>query len=112
MAANLGHRSRGQVSKVLKWLPEAVSDLDVCETLSGSHNPDAAERAAKKILESVRKLQTHPLLGRPVLDIDHPKFRDLFIQFGQTGYCLRYSVTDDAIIIVKIWHSRENRVTT
>jgi plasmid stabilization system protein ParE len=87
-------------------------DLDRLRNFIRVHNPDAAERAAKKILEFVRRLQTHPLLGRPVLDIDHPKLRDLFIQFGQTGYCLRYSITEDAIIIVKIWHSRENRITT
>jgi plasmid stabilization system protein ParE len=92
-------------------LPEAVADLDRLRDFIRVHNPDAAERAAKKILESIRKLSTHPLIGRPVADIDHPKLRDLFIQFGQTGYCLRYSVADDAIIIVRIWHSRENRAS-
>ena len=53
-------------------------DLDRLRNFIRVHNPDAAERAAKKILESVRKLQTHPLLGRPVLDIDHPKLRAFF----------------------------------
>ncbi len=99
------------MSKVLRWLPEAVSDLNRLRDFIRVHNPDAAQRAAKKILASVRKLETHPLIGRPVVDIDRPKLRDLFIPFGQTGYCLRYTVTDDAIIIVKIWPSRENRTT-
>jgi plasmid stabilization system protein ParE len=97
------------VSKVLRWLPEAVSDLARLREFIRVHNPDAAARAAERMLASVRNLQAHPLIGRPVVDIDRPKFRDLFIPFGQTGYCLRYTVTDTEIIIVRIWHTREDR---
>lgn len=43
------------------------------------------------------------------MDIDNPELREVFISFGQAGYWMRYIVTDDKIIIIKIWHGRENR---
>jgi plasmid stabilization system protein ParE len=98
------------VSYVLRWLPEAVLDLARVRDFIRIHNPDAAARAAKRIIEFVQKLRAHPLIGRPVVDIERPKLRDLFIPFGQAGYYVRYTVTDDEIIMVRIWHSRENRI--
>ncbi|MFZ2445514.1 MAG: type II toxin-antitoxin system RelE/ParE family toxin [Syntrophobacteraceae bacterium] len=93
----------------LRWLPEAVADLARLREFIRIHDPDAAERAGGRIREAARKLLAHPFIGRPVLDIDRPQLRDIFIPFGQAGYRLRYAVTDDAVIIVKIWHGRENK---
>ncbi|MHC1730064.1 MAG: type II toxin-antitoxin system RelE/ParE family toxin [Syntrophobacteraceae bacterium] len=93
----------------IRWLPEAVADLARIREFIGYHNPDAAARAAGRIRDGVQKLQAHPLIGRPVLDIDKPQLRDLFIPFGRAGYWLRYTVTDEAILIIRIWHGRENR---
>jgi plasmid stabilization system protein ParE len=98
------------VSRILKWLPEAVLDLARLRDFIRVHNPNAAERAAKRILEAARKLQAHPLIGRPVTNIQQPKLRDLFIPFGQAGYWLRYTITDSDIIIIRIWHSREDKI--
>ncbi|MFZ0927842.1 MAG: type II toxin-antitoxin system RelE/ParE family toxin [Syntrophobacteraceae bacterium] len=53
-------------------------------------------------------MQAFPFVGSSVPDIE-PPLGDLFVHFGQAGYWLRYMVTDDEIIIVKIWHGRENR---
>jgi len=93
----------------LKWLPGALHDVARLRDFIRVHNPAAAQRAAKRIREGARKLQAHPMLGRPVLDIERPPLRDMFIPFGQAGYWLRYAVLEDAILIVKIWHGRENR---
>lgn len=94
----------------LKWLPEAVADLVRLREFIRVHNPDAAQRAAKRILEAAHKLLELPLLGRPVLTIDRPQLRDLFIPFGQAGYWMRYTFTDDQIMIVRVWHGREDRI--
>ena len=92
----------------LKWFPEAVLDLVRLREVIHVYNPAAAARAAKCILETAQKLQTTPFTGHPVPDIE-PPLRDLFVHFGQAGYWLRYLVTDDEIIIVKMWHGREDR---
>jgi plasmid stabilization system protein ParE len=91
-------------------LPEAVLDLARVRDFIRIHNPEAAARAAKQIIAFVQKLQVHPLIGRPVIDIERPKLRDLFSPFGQAGYYVRYTVTDNEINFVRIWHSRENRI--
>ena len=107
----MGNRKRGQVSsqRRLIWLTEALIDLNRLRDFVWVNNPTAATKAAKRILDVANKLTAHPLLGRPVTNIDHPQFRDFFIPFGKAGYVLRYTVTDEAVILVKIWHSRENR---
>jgi toxin ParE1/3/4 len=97
------------VSRDLKWLPEAVSDLVRLRDFIRFHNPEAAQRAAIRIREAAHKLLAMPLTGRPVLNIDKPQLRDLFIAFGQAGYLMRYAVTDDHVIIVRVWPGRQDR---
>ncbi len=94
----------------LRWLPEAVRDLTRSRDCIRVQNPEAAARAALRILASVRRLRQYPLLGRPVTDLDRPTCRDLFIPFGQAGYGVRYTVTADAIVSIRIWHTRESRL--
>ena len=97
------------MSRSLRWFPEAVSDLARLRDFIRFHNPDAAQRAAKPIRDSAFRLPHFPFVGIPVQDIDKPQLMDLFIPFGQAVYWMRYAVTDDKIIIIKIWHGRENK---
>lgn len=96
------------MSRSLRWVPEAILDLARLREFIHVHSPAAASRAAKRILQAAQKLQTMPFVGSSVPDIE-PPLRDLFVHFGQSGYWLRYMVTDDEIIIIKIWHGREQR---
>ena len=100
------------MSRSLRWFPEAVSDLARLRDFIRVHNPDAAQSAAKRIRDSAFRLLRFPFAGIPVQNIDKPQLRDLFIPFGQAGYWVRYAVTDDKIIIIKIWHGRENQDLT
>lgn len=93
----------------LEWLPEALSDLARLRDFIHVHNPEAAQRAARRIRDAARKLLELPFISRPILDVDLPELRDLLIPFGQGGYWMRYVVTDNKIIIIKVWHGRENR---
>jgi plasmid stabilization system protein ParE len=97
-------------SRRLIWLPGAVADLTRLREFIRVHNPAAAHNAGKRLLEAARTLTTQPFIGRPAIDVDTPQFRDLFIAFGQNGYWMRYTVTDEAIFIVRIWHGRESRI--
>ncbi len=95
----------------LSWLPQALTDLIRLREFIHVHNPAAASRAAQRIREAAGLLLTHPLLGKPVDDIDDPRLRDVFIPFGQGGYWLRYQVREDVILVIQIWHGRESRDT-
>ena len=98
--------------EALRWLPEAVLDLALLRDFIRVHNPDAAQRAAKRIRDSAFRLLRFPFAGIPVQNIDKHQLKDLFIPFGQAVYWMRHAVTDDKIIIIKIWHGRENRDPT
>ncbi|MFZ4539708.1 type II toxin-antitoxin system RelE/ParE family toxin [Propionivibrio sp.] len=47
-----------------------------------------------------------PGIGRPVLDLP-PEFRELVIDFGDSGYIARYHVSPDLVTVLAIRHQRE-----
>jgi len=105
----MGNRAGKQVSRSLKWLPEALKDLARLRDFIRVHNPEAAQRAATRILDAAHKLLILPNIGHPVLNLDTPQLRDLFLPFGQAGYWLRYYAADHEIIVVRVWRGREDR---
>jgi plasmid stabilization system protein ParE len=95
------------VSKI-KWLPEALADVERLHAFLKNKNPQAAARAARAILEGAELLKTSPNIGRPMQD--DTERRELFISFASGAYVLRYMQEDEStIIIIRVWHSRENR---
>lgn len=100
------------MSRSLEWLPEALMDLASLRDFIRVHNPEAAQRAATRILDATHKLLILPRICHPVLNIDTPQLRDLFIPFGRAGYWLRYYAADHETIVVRVWHGREDRDPT
>jgi plasmid stabilization system protein ParE len=90
----------------LRWAPAAVQDLARLREFLGNENPGAAARAAVRIREAASVLREQPALGRIV---EGEEFRDLFAPFGGGAYILRYRIDEDAVIVVRVWHSREKR---
>ena len=92
----------------IKWLPEAEADLKRLIGFLQEKNPEAAARAAQKILEGAALLLTSPRLGRPMPD--KTQRRELFIPFASGAYVLRYRLDpDDTPVIIRAWHNREQR---
>jgi plasmid stabilization system protein ParE len=92
--------------KTLRWTPEAVEDLIRLREFIGDKNPSAAARAARRIREAAAVLREQPELG---LVADGEEFRDLVAPFGGGAYVLRYRIDEDAVVVVRVWHSREER---
>jgi len=90
----------------LRWTPEAVQDLMRLREFIGHKNPRAAARAALRIREAAAVLRDRPELGRAVED---EEFRDLVAPFGGGAYVLRYRVDEDAVVVVRVWHNKEDR---
>lgn len=92
----------------IKWLAEALTDVARLHNFLHEKSPDAAARAAQAILEGANLLQDNPELGR--LMPDETRRRELLVSFGVGGYVLRYRIdTASAVVIIRVWHSRENR---
>lgn len=62
-------------------------------------------RAALTIADAVASLRKHPERGKPCLD----GMRELIVPFGSAGYVIRYAVERDAVIVLRIFHSLEDR---
>ncbi len=107
----MGNRKRGRVSRFLpiSLLPEAVGDLVRLREFIQTHNPPAANRAARRLQEAIRAIPVQPLLGHLVENINDTSLRDRFISFGRGGYWIRYQITQNEILIIKIWHGREEQ---
>ena len=60
---------------------------------------------AALICEAAQSLQEWPNRCRPM--DDNSQRRELIIQFGSGAYVLRYVLDGDAIIILRVWHSKK-----
>jgi plasmid stabilization system protein ParE len=92
----------------IKWLPEAVADIERLHSFLKEKSPEAAARAAKCILKGAILLKSTPNIGRPMPD--ETGRRELFIPFGAGAYVLRYMQEDkNTLVVIRVWHSREDR---
>lgn len=90
----------------LRWLPEALADLERLHRFLHDVSPEAAQRAAEAILAGADQLREHPHIGKPLDD----GRRDWFIPFGVAAYVLRYRLDSDGDpVVIRVWHSREDR---
>ncbi len=98
--------SKKSHNTVLDYSPEAVEDLSRLRSFIAQHNPNAAQKISKKLLENIKRLIDFPFLGKPVSQAPEPeKIRDLIT--GQ--YVVRYLTHEQQLYILRIWHQRENR---
>lgn len=99
---------QGKPVTQIKWLPEALADVERLHQFLSEKSPSAAARAAAIILDGANQLQQMPRLGRPMSD-DTGR-RELFMTYGSGAYVLRYMIDNQqAVVIIRVWHSKENR---
>lgn len=91
----------------LVWLPEAQNDLRRLYEFIKPHSMDAASRAVTNLISCAETLQDFPQKGRPWKP--DPKFRELYVSFGASGYIVRYREHKGLIVVVRVWHAREER---
>lgn len=90
----------------LIWSPSALLDVQRLYRFLAPKNSDAAKRAVQAIRQGVKVLEQQPGLGRPVDDMDD-EFRDWIIDFGDSGYVVRYRVDQQSITILAVRHQKE-----
>ena len=89
----------------LRFSPEAIDDLVRLREFIEEKNPTAAQRIATDLLLGLEKLKVFPEIGLRVERAFEPqRIRDLFVG----NYTVRYLVGDGEIVVLRIWHSKEN----
>ena len=89
------------------WSNEASGDVERLFVFLSNENREAAMRALDAMENSVNMLADFPEIGRPMND--GTENRELFIPFGSASYVLRYIIEEEKVVIIRAWHSRENR---
>ena len=89
------------------WRQRALEDINRLYDFLFEKNEEASAKAAQVTLRGSWLLEKSPRLGRPMAD--GTGRRELFIPFGSGFYVLRYFLTSDTVVIVHVWHGREDR---
>jgi len=91
----------------LVWLPETRDDILRLYDFLVDVNPRAAARALQAIMRGADMLMKNPEMGRPMSD--GTQRRELFVPFGASAYVLRYRIKSETIVVIRVWHGREER---
>ncbi|QYX30840.1 type II toxin-antitoxin system RelE/ParE family toxin [Sphaerospermopsis torques-reginae] len=89
------------------WTETAINDLNRHYDFIAINNADAAARAVQTIVSSGGSLQQNPRRGAIVDEI--AGLRKLVVSFGKYGFIIHYVILEDDVIILRIYHGRENR---
>ena len=92
----------------LTFSPTALRDLDRVRAFLRNKNRAAARRALQKILTSLKNLEDNPAMGRQVEDRSD-EYRELVIPFGRDGYIAAYRYNAEVLMVLGVWHQREDR---
>ncbi len=92
----------------LRWLHAASQDIERLYEFLLEKDPNAAANAMEVVLEGSERLLDMPELGRP-MDDDTGR-RELYLPFGAGAYVLRYKLNGDVVVIIRVWHSREQKL--
>ncbi|MFY7834802.1 MAG: type II toxin-antitoxin system RelE/ParE family toxin [Novosphingobium sp.] len=87
--------------KAIVWTPEAMKDRDGIFDRVEQSNPHVAEALDTMFEEKCAPLARHPAMGRPGR---LPETRELVVH---SNYVLLYTVTDDAVVILRLLHARQ-----
>lgn len=91
----------------LEWSVTAGADLERFAAFLHDRYPSYAARIAETLIQKSLVLLEHPLLGRPVER--QPDYRELVVQALRATYVLQYRIHGDRIVILRVFHGREDR---
>jgi plasmid stabilization system protein ParE len=92
----------------LIWSRQALLDVQRLYCFLAAKNSEAAKRAIQSVRQGVKVLGRQPGIGRPIEDLPNA-FREWLIDFGDSGYVVRYRVDADAevVMILAVRHQKE-----
>ncbi|HEV7352527.1 MAG TPA: type II toxin-antitoxin system RelE/ParE family toxin [Brevundimonas sp.] len=93
MKVRLSRRAERDLAAQVDWLAQ--------------RSPPAARRALAQILGVIDLLEEHPLIGAAT----SRGWREKAVRFGRDGYVVCYVVRSDDLLVVRIFHSRQERRT-
>lgn len=91
------------------WSDEASSALRRLHAFLLEKSVDAAVNASESIAAATQKLKTFPRLGKQMLEFPTLEIRRIHAAQYEIRYSIIQSGISPKIIILRIWHTREQR---
>jgi toxin ParE1/3/4 len=88
----------------LRWLTAALASLRTAHAYIALDNPTAARKATARVEAAVERLRKFPLSGRIGTVSDT---RELVVPGAP--YIVVYHVADDEVVIIRVFHEKQNR---
>jgi plasmid stabilization system protein ParE len=89
----------------LLWTQSAAADLVRLHDFLSPVAPEAAARVVQELAKAPDRLLDFPRLGERLAAYSPREVRKISIG----NYELRYEISGDNIVILRLWHSREDR---
>jgi plasmid stabilization system protein ParE len=89
----------------IRWTGKALSDLVRLYEFLAPVNREAALRTVQSLTAAPMRLAVHPRLGEKLEEFEPREVRRILMG----NYEMRYEVGEEAIFIVRLWHTREQR---
>jgi plasmid stabilization system protein ParE len=91
---------------IVTWSPEGAADLQRLYAFVAGVDPNAAAQIAATLQSVPDKLLSFPRLGERLEAFELAEVRRLIV--GK--YEMRYEIISDEILILRIFHGREDRI--
>ena len=87
----------------IRFSPESVQDLKRLYDFLAQHDTEAARTTVLNLKTAINRFAEMPHIGRLLEDIEDVR------EFVFGRYVVRYLVRDEAVYILRFWHSKESR---
>lgn len=91
---------------IVEWADEALDDVERLYLFLAAVDFEAAAKVAERLEAAPSKLLTFPRIGARLEGFNPREVR----RFIVGNYELRYEILGDAIYVVKVFHTREDRL--
>ena len=89
----------------LKFTNSANQDLKRLRQFIADKNPQAATRVSQRLSTAIKNLPQQPLVGTKLAE--WPNIREIYVD----DYIIRYLISETQLIILRLWHGKEDRRT-
>jgi plasmid stabilization system protein ParE len=91
--------------RLIEFSPAARADIVRLRAFLDPKSSAAARRAIDRMMAGLDLLADFPEIGVRT----SARFRTFYVRFGKGAYVVRHRIEADAILIARIWRSRERR---
>ena len=90
------------------WADPAKTDLKAIHDFIASDSKYYAKKVIQDIIDRTNIIETHPMIGRKVPEIDDENIREIFAY----SYRILYEIKSEKIYVIGIIHGRRDFIST